>query len=134
MNASITSEPQDRGEDIQPTSRPSRPGNGSVLDRKFLEEVLDRALVAPDPSRALAGEDWEALLEIGRARGEEPFTLDPIAIELVQAVLRPYLGKWKSAPDFLRKISREIAGTLFEDPVFHHRLRTFWLRLIEASL
>src|SRR5258706_9449638 len=106
---------------------------GQTLDRKFLEEVLDRVLVAPDPSRALAGEDWEALVEVARARRDEPFTLDPIAIELIRAILRPYFGGWKAAPDLLRNISREIAGTLFEDPGFHHRLRTFWLHLIEAA-
>ena len=111
----------------------SEPQRGPVLDRKFLEEVLERALVAPDPLSVFSGADWSAVADVVRARREETFALDPVAIELVGALLRPYLGGRKGAPEALPAISREIAGSLFEDPVFHHRLRNFWMHLIEAA-
>jgi hypothetical protein len=111
----------------------SEPHRGPVLDRKLLVEVLERALVAPDPASVLSGADFQAVADVVRARREEPFGLDPVAIELIRAILRPYFGGPNGAMEALSAIAREIAGSLFEDPVFHHRLRNFWTHLIEAA-
>jgi hypothetical protein len=106
---------------------------GPTLDRKFLEEILERALVAPDPVSVFSGADWNAVADVVRSLRDEPFGLDPVAIELVRALLRPYFGGGDGAPELLQAIAREIAASLVEDPVFHHRLRNFWVRLVEAS-
>ncbi len=131
MTSSIASGPHDRGEELRPAAGPSRGGGGRAPGREFLEGVLHRALAAPDPAETITGDDWKALLEVASVRREEPFGLEPVCVELVRAVLRSYFGARRGEADPFPEVSREIAATLFEDPVSHERLRTLWIRLIE---
>jgi len=119
-----------------PNSSRKREGD---LDRKFLQEVLQKALVAPHPAESVISADLEALREVARNHRGKPFGLEPISVELVRAALKSYFSSRrdgipsrKGSGDFWDAISREIARSLYDDPVFQERLRALWIRLGEA--
>ena len=95
--------------------------------------MLDRALVSPDPSETVFPRDLEALSEVCRRLGGQPFCLEPVAVELVQAVLRDFYGGETSPKDAWRSISLDIAQTLLDDPALSERFSGLWARLVRAS-
>jgi hypothetical protein len=72
------------------------------------------------------GPHCEALRQVARRYPGHPFVLDPVAVELVLAVLDNRLLTNERSR---REAALQIAETLFEDPALHERLERLWLRL-----
>jgi hypothetical protein len=101
-----------------------------AAERALLESVLqwtEATLWADDPLEAA---DVDALRQVARRHPGAPLSPDPVAVELVQAMLQTqfavhadWLPVWQGA-------SGVIAQTLFEDPGARERLEVLWSRLV----
>ena len=98
----------------------------------LLEDVLRRTLLANPPDVGEAT-DIDALRGVARRHRGRPLEFDPVTVELVEAALGPQLRARAASPAAWRAMSRQIAQTLFEDPILRDRLRSFWGRLCEMS-
>ncbi|SRR6266540_1752794 len=109
---------------------PSLPEREKVPGREVLESLLARALRAPGESGGESPLDVEALRAVAGRHREEPFALDPMVVEMVNAVLRSYFKGWSRSEDDWRGMSLQIARTLFEDPAGRGRLERLWNHLV----
>jgi len=117
----------------QPIRADSLVKKRSAPDREFLEKVLEETLLAADGSEKVTQADLEAVQGVARRFGGQPFKLEPVAVELVQAILSSYFRTPPNSPEPWQAMSVEIAQSLLEDPVLKERLEALWLRLIEES-
>jgi hypothetical protein len=99
-----------------------------------LEQVLRDALVLAEagPYSAEADAQVSAVREVARRRRGEPFSLEPVAVEMVEAVLRTLLGAPGGEEQSWRNVSLAVATTLCEHPASERRLRALWERLGEG--
>ena len=68
-----------------------------------------------------------ALVAVRQQHASQPLTAQPVAVELVRAVLRVHYGP-KGVTDCMR-MSEEIAQTLCDDPSSIRRMERLWDRL-----
>lgn len=71
---------------------------------------------------------WGRLLAVAERHPGEPFVLEPVLVEMVDASLEPHFGA-DIAPGARRVLCRRIAQTLFDDPASHERLEALWTRI-----
>ena len=72
----------------------------------------------------------DAVLPVARRLQGHPFSLDPVVVQVVGALLEHHFRTWKISPVDWSRVSRQIATTLFDDPIAHERLKDFWTRLL----
>jgi hypothetical protein len=58
--------------------------------------------------------------------------LDPIAIDMVEAIILVNYGQLRRPPELWRSIARQIAATLMDAPSARARLVNLWARLLES--
>ena len=73
-----------------------------------------------------------ALKEVARRHRGQPLSLEPVALELVKAALRPQLGALADTPGVYEKLSLQVARMLIDDPIAYDRLQGFWNRLSQV--
>lgn len=124
----------DRGASGLPgrTWQDATPAEEHSPDRGLLEEVVRRTLAdsagAPEADVALV----ECLRKTASRHRGRALVLDPVVFDLVETVLRRQFdadGRWAES---WRALSRQIGGTLYDDPVCRERLEQFWTRLNQA--
>jgi hypothetical protein len=121
--------PQDAAGAPQPASDKTPSRSGETYDRTLLESVLRQTLEENGSGVPLDDAETAALLQVaGRYRGQ-PCTLEPVAAELVQAVLQTHFQELSKSLEFWRTVSAQIAQTVFDDPVARTRLEELWHRL-----
>ncbi len=99
----------------------------------LLEAVLRRTVLSDSQSADLAPEDTALLADVVRRWKGTSFAVQPIAHQLVQAVLDRPFRSLAGSPAAFERMSLRIAETLCEDPVSHDRLRNLWVRLCEVA-
>ncbi|NQT37023.1 MAG: hypothetical protein HQ581_06015 [Planctomycetes bacterium] len=124
---------RESGPSPEPESRelPSTPAPGAeeAPDDAVLESVLRETL------RADPGEDTDDPIDMGALREVvarhpgQPFSKEPIALEMVWAVLCDHFRIDPTGSVAWRAASAHIAETLFDDPRTRERLATLWNRL-----
>jgi hypothetical protein len=107
---------------------------GMEYSQGKLHEVLREALVLAEagPYSPENDEQVSALREVARRRRGEPFSLEPVAVEMVEAVLRTLLGAPSGEEQAWGTVSRAVAETLCDHPASEKRLRALWERLGEG--
>jgi len=121
----------------QPDGGESRPSSfkaalrGSVPDPALLLRVLEQTLSAGDAPDAIEAADIERLKSIARHRHGQPLAVEPVAVEMVRAVLGSHFARLGKDPDTFNDMTLQIARTLMEDPAACKRLETLWSRLNE---
>ena len=108
-------------------SEPSAERADPALLDKVLKQTLD-AQSSGDPS---ANDRMRALVDVARRHRGKPLTLEPVAVELVEAVLAEEFPQPHTPPKLRQAMSARIAQTLLDDPVSRERLAVFWARLSE---
>jgi hypothetical protein len=131
--SSSSFEPQDAADPPQPITAESPSPSNRSYDRSLLENVLRQTLAESEVDFPFEDEEREALLGVVQLYSGQPFSLEPIAVGLVQAVLRVHFRRLTDSPDFWRPVSVQIAQTLVEDPVAGPRLQRLWDRLIQMK-
>ncbi len=104
-----------------------------VTDQKFLEDLLQRTLLTPGPAGEATAADLDALREVERRHRGEPFSLEPICVEMAEAILRSYFNPSGKSEEPWRLLSPQIARSLYQNPAAQERLRAVWQQLaVEA--
>jgi hypothetical protein len=119
---------RDAGERRQEKS----PGAEGAVDRGLLEKVVEQTLLSLGGSEPSSPEDKAALREVARRHNGRSFGLEPVAVEMVEAVLRDQLEQLRTHQS-RRAMVVEIATTLYEDQDSHDRLLALWNKLCEAQ-
>lgn len=123
---SSASGPQDFADAPQPESQ--RPDSQPGHRRALLERVLRQTLLDDERDGPLDEADRRALAEVARRHRGKPLTLEPVGVDLVQAVLMTHFAGLADRPGFWRRVSLPIAETLLDDPVARGRIETLWDR------
>jgi hypothetical protein len=125
--------PQGNDRESESLSSDARPAGEAAADREALESVLQWAEATLKSDDPLEVADVEAVREVARRHRGVPLALDPIVVELVQALLRTYFQTRPSWLPVWQNACRVVAETLFEDPVSHDRLEVLWSRLLRRE-
>ena len=114
---------------------PAQPGSpgGRPYDRALLERVLQETLTDESARESLSGVDRAALLEVAARHRNQPLSLDPIVIALIEAMVQTHFGVLSGSAEFWRPITARIGRTLWDDSVARARLEVFWHRLCEME-
>lgn len=120
----------DRGSSPElPNRETTRDGSAEpAADPALLESVLKQTLANFNSPGGLDRGEFDRLREVVRRNRGRPFDLDPVAVELVDALLRDQLPASLDR-DAQKAMSAQIAQTLYEDPAAHDRFQALWLRL-----
>lgn len=103
----------------------------STADPALLEAVLQQTLAMSGAADDATARDLGALrLVVERHRGR-PFALEPVAVDLIDALLHDKLDEGKLTPAARRTMVEQIAQSIYEDPVTHGRFQALWTRLSE---
>jgi len=131
MTGSRRSPESSRGsnEPLRPFSEQGAPLAGE-LSRGLLDEVIRQTESMSQETSAADQADLEALLAVARRYAGQPLTLDPILVELVQAMLVRQFERQASQVDW-RGISLKVAQTLFDDPQAQTKLHRLWKGLTQ---
>ncbi len=119
-----------RSESRSPETQAPAP---SAADRDLLESVLqwtEATLAADDLPEAA---DMDALREVARRYRGEPLSPGPVAVELVQAMLRTRFRAHVDWQPVWQNASTLIAETLLEDPGSRRRLEVLWEHLVRDA-
>jgi hypothetical protein len=127
--SSSDSRSEHSGADRQPTTREGASGSRPGLDRALLEEVLRKTLAICSSDEPLDEDSNNALKSVVARHAGEPFSFDPVAIQLVAAVLRVQFAAGSNSSGIWGELPIRVARTLYDDPPSRERLETFWRRL-----
>lgn len=107
-----------------PSKRPADPA--------LVERVLRQTLTMCGANEPLGAESRKALREVVSRHRGKPFGLEPVAVELVAAVLQSQMAAGSESSDIRQAVTLQVARTLCEDPASRRRLEGFWERLNEG--
>lgn len=110
--------------------RETESGNSSHRPSQIsLEQVLEQTLARLGASEPLAEADVLALQGVADRRRGLTLQLDPVAVELVEALLGDHLRIWLKSPEAWRSMTTEIAQALLDHPASQARLQSLWSQL-----
>lgn len=106
--------------------------SGDLPDETALRAAVSASLAAGEGPELATVAEIEQLLEVVRRRGTGPLVLEPIATELVAAIVSVNYQGLNRSPEFWRIIAAKIAAVLYEAPAARARLENLWRRLVES--
>jgi hypothetical protein len=114
-----------------PQPPPARAESASMpaIDASIWENVLRQTAGEEGCDTPLTPEELAALREVARRYRDQPLTLEPAAVALVQAVLLPQLPEDPDAALFWQQAFVQIAQTQWDDPAANDRLQRLWSQL-----
>lgn len=115
-------------------SQVAGPSSPSSDQADVLQRVLDQSISRLSDESDPIPIDLESLLAIARRHAGSPLTLEPIAVELVEAVLTEALGWGWQRPEQWRPLSRQLAQTVINDGRSFERMERLWRRLNAAVM
>jgi hypothetical protein len=121
--------PHDR---IGPGEATDAPDARSGADAHALDAALRATLNAVEGDERITPEELAALGEVARRFGAAALSYDPIAIELVHAIIQVNYGHLRRPPEMWRSTAAKIATLLYDSPTARARLENLWSRLIES--
>lgn len=106
----------------------ARLAEGDLLDRILEETRLGEGGADEDSAEGLRD-----LKQVAARYSDAAFSLEPVAVELVRAVVGPAYRKLAGSDEAWQAMTRSIAQTLFDDARTRERLERLWHRLCEAQ-
>jgi hypothetical protein len=105
----------------------------AVKDSSAFEAVVRTTLEFADGGEKVSAEEFAALGEIARRYGPGELVWNPVAIEMVSAIIKVNYGALNRQPEFWQAVAEKIAAVLFESPAAKARLENLWDRLVESN-
>lgn len=107
----------------------ARPAVGAHM----LEQIL--SLTSGDTPQAgfVEATDVQAVTDVARQLAGQPFSLEPVAVELVHAMLLAQFRKAGLSSSALRAMAEQLAATLYDDPASRQRLEALWIGLTQQQ-
>jgi hypothetical protein len=118
--------------DDRPSASHALDSEAPAVDAGALDVVLRATLESAETDERVTREEVDALREVARRRSPGPLVFDPVAIELVEAIIVVNYGQLRRPPEVWRATAVKIATLLFESPTTRARLENLWARLIES--
>jgi hypothetical protein len=112
---SLRSEPADSADDAKTLT-------DGLLDHVLEQTALESASDSGETSASAAAR------AVGRKHAGSPLVLDPVLIDLVEAMLLDQFQRAFPRENW-RAVATEVAQRLFDDPESQARLHQFWQRL-----
>jgi hypothetical protein len=97
----------------------------------MMEEVLKRTL--SESANSLEPAERDALLQVVRRHRGEPFEIDPVAVDLVEVLLKCEFKNPVTSAETWRRMCYEVAKTLFDDPRARQRMQVIWTALCSTD-
>ena len=104
-----------------------------AAESELLDQVLQETLQLTGEDDPLDPQDLQKLIDVARNSGAETLT-EPLVEELVLALICNRYRQALKNEDLLVNMSRQIASTLWDDPVGNELSHRFWRRLMDATL
>ena len=123
--------PEDRRVHLEPFEV-AKSNDGSPEDAAALDQVVRTTVESIEAEEQVTAEELAALGAVAGRLGDQPLTLDPVAIALVEAMIMVNYGHLKRAPEVWAGTAHKIATLLFDSPASRARLDNLWRRLLEA--
>jgi hypothetical protein len=99
----------------------------------MLDQILSLTSGGAPQAGFVEASDVQPLLDVARSLASVPFVLEPVAIELIHAVLQVQFQKAGLQAEQVRAMARQIATTLCDDPTSRSRLESLWNALVENT-
>lgn len=115
--------------EIEQTEQSSADGT-SCLDERLLDVVMHQTVAALDERTLAQNVDLPRLQSVARRHASDVLTLDPIVVELIEAVLETHLPPSMQSGGLKSKIARAVAQPLFDNPTSRGRLELLWSQLL----
>jgi hypothetical protein len=112
-------------------SEPLRPA--PPTESGLLGQVLQHTTEIGDGGEPLERREREALAEVARRYRGQPLDVDPVATELVGAMLVTLIPSPPNSAEGRAVIARCVAQTLVDDPRCQERLAAIWKRCCEEE-
>ncbi len=112
------------------TAPANGPREGVSAERDLLDRVIAETRLAESDQVSL---EFEALKVIARRYPAAPFALDPVAIELVESMLRCHFRDWPLPPLLTRQMAQHVAESLLDEPTYREQVAQLWQRVMELS-
>ena len=98
-----------------------------------LEDAVRVTLSNTEADGLVTPEEIAALQGVARRHGRVPLILDPVAIELVEAIINVNYGHLQRPREVWQATATKVAKVLFDAPEAHARLENLWCRLVEST-
>lgn len=115
-----------------PESVEPDPTTSSTMDKRAFDAVLRATLDSDAADQRVTAEEVAALADVARRHGAAPFVNDPIAVDLVEAIIQANYGHLRRPPEIWRSTAVRIAAVLCDSPAARARLENLWARLLES--
>lgn len=112
-------------------NEPARPA--LPVESTLLREVLQHTTEIGGEGEPLERREREALAEVARRYRGRPLVVEPVAAELVGAMLVTLLPAPANSAEDRAAIARHVAQTLVDDPRCKERLAAIWKRCCEEE-
>jgi hypothetical protein len=113
----------------QPSRDNQPPPERPPLDPALLRQVIEQTLSAAEANAPIESIDLQRLKVVAHRRRGQPLTLEPVAVEMVRALLGPDFANLGRDPDAFLAMTSQIARSLVDDPASFARLAALWKRL-----
>ena len=108
------------------SASPQAGGADRAPEQGLLEAILRETVPEMDVATPLGSAEREGLRDVARRHAGRDLVLDPVAVELVQAVLRPSVPDAWTGGEPWRRLTCAVATAVFDDPQFRRRLEALW--------
>ena len=112
-------------------SEPLRPA--SPAESSLLKEILQHTSEIGGDGEPLERREREALADVVRRYRGRPLDVEPVAAELVGAMLVTLLPSPANSAEDRAVVARHVAQTLLDDPRCQDRLAAIWKRCCEEE-
>ena len=124
----------DSGQSRQPADDlPAKPAEESsaepAVGSEMLDQILELALGGAPQAGFVEPDDVTAMRKVAKSLAGHSFSLEPVVIELIQAVLQLQFQKAGIPSATVQAMARQIATTLYDDPSARARLEALWAGL-----
>lgn len=98
-----------------------------------LEKVLQATLAGGKSAGHFDADDLPELALVARRHAGAPLSLDPVTVDIVQALLGRVFQSLAGSPEAWRRMTAATAETLYEDPIARQRLELLWQQISETT-
>ena len=112
-----------------PAAASNEPADDPAVGSHMLDQILELTSGGEPRAGFVEAADVAAMREVANALAGQPFSLEPVVVELIHAVLELQFHKAGIPSATVRQMARHVATTLYDDPQARERLEILWSRL-----
>jgi len=117
----------------QPPARENNPPTLTPTDPALWEKVLRQTAELFQAEHPLEDTQREAIRAVARRYRGWPLALDPVVIELVQAMVGTQFLARPDSATLWRDMAACVAASILDDPLSRDRLQALWVCLGDAA-